>query len=150
MSTSRHRVPNRGAFQHVPHQGALQHVPHQGALRPVPLSRHATDVFQSLEHLDSSDSKKYVSFIYLTWCLSDVLIRAKDCDTLRPYVEAARWVPLSIHPFTSISSFLYAAIADDDDPTYFRHTPLFFFNLRFANLFFLGTIPMIDICVTRL
>ena len=55
-------------------------------------------------------------------------------DALKPYAEAARWIPLSIHPFTSVSTFLYAGLADDtrdEDPTYF-----FFFFLLALHLYF--------------
>ena len=35
----------------------------------------------------------------------------------KTYIKAARWFPLSIHPFTSIAQIFYAGIAaaDDDD-----------------------------------
>ena len=70
--------------------------------------RHAADVFHCVAR-----KAGYVSFIYLTWSLFDILIRAKD-DTLKPYIDAARWIPLAIHPFASISSFIYSGIADLD------------------------------------
>jgi hypothetical protein len=54
--------------------------------------------------------------IYFTQHLFDVLIRSNDA--LRPYIEAARWIPLAIHPFVSVSSFIYGGMVGEDDPAY--------------------------------
>ena len=36
----------------------------------------------------------------------------------KPFMDAARWFPLSIHPFVPISHIIYAGIAVDDDDRY--------------------------------
>ena len=48
-------------------------------------------------------------------------------DAIKPFLEAARWLPLYIHPFVSIAQVFYAGIAADDDNRYTHviiiHTP---------------------------
>ena len=55
--------------------------------------------------------------IHFTSVLFDNLIRY--VDVVRPYIEAARWIPLGLHPFASVTTLLYAGIAAEDDERYF-------------------------------
>ena len=71
---------------------------------------------------------------YCTWRSFDTLIMDRK-DALKPYIEAARWIPLSIHPFASVSTFLYAGLDDTreelEDPRYFLFLLLLALRLCF-------------------
>ena len=45
-------------------------------------------------------------------------------DPLDPYIYAARWIPLSIHPFMSMTTLISAGIHDNDSPN--RYGDAFF------------------------
>ncbi|KAH9984126.1 hypothetical protein BJV77DRAFT_1039376, partial [Russula vinacea] len=58
---------------------------------------HARNVFQCL--LRSNGGKR----------------QGKRGDALKPYINAARWIPLSIHPFASVMTVLYAGTTQHDE-----------------------------------
>jgi hypothetical protein len=36
-------------------------------------------------------------------------------NPLEPYFNAARWIPLSVNPFISITTIIYAGLPDEDE-----------------------------------
>jgi hypothetical protein len=81
--------------------------------QPSRPSKHTLDVFQCLAR--TNGGRKYVPDTSLdSLVLSTGSAYHRD-DALKEYIDAARWIPLSIHPFYPVANILYAGIAQDDE-----------------------------------
>ena len=48
-----------------------------------------------------------------THLFSDLLLGSDE--VLKPFLKAARWIPLSINPFANLTRIIYAGISENDN-----------------------------------
>jgi hypothetical protein len=79
----------------------------------------ATDNEHINEAMIALKNNDHKYFIYITRCCTPILTSLCRAKALKPYLSAARWIPLGINPYANLTAVFFSGMEQDpeDDVT---------------------------------